>query len=116
MLQYYGIYRAAPARGGRLAERRRRRRRAALSFKIVRPSTVTVTLTAPNGAIASQETGSRDPGTYDVAFPPAALPPPTGRPPTPDGAAPARRGTVGVNVSASDDQGLPSTATRAASR
>ena len=84
MFQYYGVYAPPPLEavvspnGDGIAEEQK------LSFKVVRPSTVTVTLTAPDGSIAWQESGARDPGTYDVAFPP--LPPPP--PPPPEGQPP----------------------------
>ena len=88
MLQYYGVYAPPPLEavvspnGDGVAEEQR------LSFKIVRPSTVTATLTAPDGSIAWQEAGAREPGTYDVAFPPPPPPPP----PPPGGTASARAG------------------------
>ncbi|HEY6568898.1 MAG TPA: FlgD immunoglobulin-like domain containing protein, partial [Candidatus Limnocylindrales bacterium] len=44
----------------------------ALSYRVVRPSAVTVTLTRPDGSVASTEAGDRDPGAYPLAFPPAA--------------------------------------------
>ena len=75
MLQYYGVYAPPPLEavvspnGDGVAEEQR------LAYKVVRPSTVTVTLTAPDGTIAWQESGLREPGTYDVAFPPPAAPP-----------------------------------------
>ena len=48
-----------------------------LRYKLVRPSTVTVTLTGPAGAVAYTESLTREPGNYEVAFPPPASPPPT---------------------------------------
>ena len=101
MLQYYGVYAPPPLEtvvspnGDGVAEQQK------LAFKIVRPSTVTATLTAPDGSIAWQESGAREPGTYDVAFPPSPPPPPPPPegepPPDPDGAFPARGGTLGVH-------------------
>ena len=44
----------------------------ALSYKVVAPSTVAVTLRRPDGTVASTDTGAREPGTYPVTFPPAA--------------------------------------------
>jgi hypothetical protein len=83
-----------------------------LGFKIVRPSEVTVTLTAPDGSIPFQETAPREPGTYGVAFPPPAdLPVPAPGvepPPTP----PLAEGRWTLSVAATDDQGLPSSAAR----
>ncbi len=110
MLQYYGAYVPPPLEsvlspnGDGVAETQK------LSFKIVRPSTVTATLTGPNGTVAWQETGARAPATYDVAFPPAALPPPTGQPAPPAG--PLAEGRWTLTVNATDDQGLTSAATR----
>ena len=43
--------------------------RQSLRYKVVRPSTVTVTLTGPDGAAAYRETGDRLPGSYGVPFP-----------------------------------------------
>jgi phosphodiester glycosidase len=42
-----------------------------LSYRVVRPSTATVTLTRPDGTVASTDAGAREPGSYEVAFPPA---------------------------------------------
>ena len=67
MLQYYGVYAPPPLEavvspnGDGVAESQK------LSYKIVRPSTLTATLTAPDGTIAWQESGEREPGIYDVA-------------------------------------------------
>lgn len=83
-----------------------------LAFKVVRPSDVTVTLTAPDGSIAFQETGPRGPGTYRMAFPPPVdLPVPVPGvepPPVPELA----EGQWTLSVAATDDQGLPSSAAR----
>jgi hypothetical protein len=78
----------------------------ALAYRIVRPSTVNVTLTSPDGVVAFQETGLRDPGTYGVAFPPSATPGPAQEPASPE------EGRWVFTVSATDDQGQTSTATR----
>ncbi|HXH34105.1 MAG TPA: phosphodiester glycosidase family protein, partial [Plantibacter sp.] len=101
-LMYYGVY--APAvvpvvspNGDGISETQR------LSYKLVRPSAATVTLTAPNGTVAFTETGSREPGVYPVAFPSAPL----------DPAAPpvaSAEGTWRLDVAATDDQGRASTA------
>lgn len=113
MLQYYGVYAPPPLEavvspnGDGVAEAQR------LSFKIVRPSTVTATLTAPDGSIAWQETGGREPGTYDVAFPPAPPPTPEGEPtPAPVQPLPPAEGRWTLAVSSTDDQGLASSAIR----
>ena len=48
-----------------------------LRYKLVRPSTVTVRLTSPDGKIAYEATATKQPGSYGVAFPPVASPPVT---------------------------------------
>jgi hypothetical protein len=115
MLQYFGVYAPPPIEavvspnGDGVAEEQR------LSYKVVRPSTVTARLTAPDGTIAWQEAGiAREPGAYEVVFPPAAAPPPPpeGQPPSePEPVAPAE-GRWTLTVAATDDQGLSSTTTR----
>ena len=112
MLQYFGVYAPPPLEavvspnGDGVAEEQR------LSYKVVRPSTVTATLTAPDGTIAWQEAGiAREPGAYEVALP-AAPPPPGGQPPSePEPVTPAE-GRWTLTVAATDDQGLSSTTTR----
>ena len=116
MLQYYGVYAPPPLEtvvspnGDGVAEQQK------LAFKIVRPSTVTATLTGPDGSIAWQESGAREPGTYDVAFPPLPPPPPPPPegepPPTPTEPSPPAEGRWAFTVSSTDDQGLGSTTTR----
>ncbi len=110
MLQYYGVYAPPPLEavvspnGDGVAEVQR------LSFKLVRPSTLTVTLTAPDGTIAWQEAGPREPGMYDVAFPPQPPAPPEGEPPAE--LLPPAEGRWTLALSSTDDQGLVSSATR----
>jgi Phosphodiester glycosidase/FlgD Ig-like domain len=116
MLQYYGVYAPPPLEtvlspnGDGVAETQE------LSFKLVRPSTTTTTLTAPDGTIAWQEVLPREPGTYEVAFPPVPPtppPPPEGQPPPPPPAPlPPAEGRWTLTVTALDDQGLSSTGTR----
>jgi len=116
MLQYFGVYAPPPAEavvspnGDGVAEEQ------ALSFKIVRPSTVSVTLTAPDGTVATQESGAREPGAYAVAFPPTppqTPPPPGGEPPPqPTEPLPPAEGRWTLTVTSTDDQGLSSSATR----
>ncbi len=115
MLQYFGAYAPPPAvavyspNGDGVDEEQ------ALAYKVVRPSSVTVTLTAPDGTVAFQETGAREPGTYDVAFPPPPPPlPPEGvpAPPQPPEPIPPAEGRWTLTVAATDDQGFASTATR----
>ncbi len=101
-LAYYGVY--APAalpvispNGDGIDEKQR-----SLTYKVVRPSTVTATLTAPDGVAASTETLVRNPGTYPVTFPPTPLDP-TLQPVSP------AEGRWRMDVSASDDLGRTST-------
>jgi hypothetical protein len=110
MLQYFGVYALPPAtdavspNGDGVDETQR------LAFKVVRPSTVTVTLTAPDGTVGFQETVPREPGAYEVAFPPPAQQPVEGQPP----GLPAEpsEGRWTLSVTATDDQGLSSATTR----
>jgi hypothetical protein len=110
LLQYYGVYAPPPLEavvspnGDGVSDAQ------TLAFKVVRPSTVTVILTAPNGTIVSHETGLRAPGTYPVTFPPPASPPPEGQPPPVP--TPPLEGRWTLAVTATDDQGLASGATR----
>lgn len=112
MLFYSGVFAPPPAvtvlspNGDGIAEEQ------TLAFKIVRPSTVTVTLTAPDGTIAFQEAGVRDPGSYEVPFPPPTLAPPETDPPVPAEPLPPAEGRWSFTVAATDDQGLASTAVR----
>jgi hypothetical protein len=109
MLQYFGVYLAPPAEevvspnGDGAAEEQR------LAFKVVRPSTVTTTLTAPDGSVGFQESLPREPGSYAVAFPPPTATP---SPVPPTEPAPTAEGRWTLTVSATDDQGLPSSAAR----
>jgi hypothetical protein len=115
MLQYFGVYSPEPTEevvspnGDGVAETQQ------LSFKVVRPSDVTVTLTGPGNKVAFQETAARTPGSYPVAFPPAAVQPqvdPTQPPPPPATPEPPAEGRWTLKIDATDDQGLPSTTTR----
>ncbi|HWQ22554.1 MAG TPA: phosphodiester glycosidase family protein [Gaiellaceae bacterium] len=117
LLQYYGVYAPPPAElvvspnGDGVGETQR------LAFKVVRPSEVTVTLTGPDGSVAFQEAGPREPGVYEVPFPPPPAPPPPVEgepvpPPTPAEPAPPAEGRWTLTVAGTDDQGLPSVAQR----
>ena len=116
MLQYYGVYAPPPLEavvspnGDGVDETQE------LSYKVVRPSTVTVSLTAPDGSIVFQESGVREPGTHEVAFPPVPAPvepPPEGvPPPAPTTPLPPTEGRWTLTVSSTDDQGLTSSTTR----
>lgn len=110
MLQYYGVYAPPPLEdvvspnADGVAEEQR------LSVKVVRPSTVRVSLTAPDGSVVWQEEAARQPGFFDVPFPPPPPAAPEGQAPLP--AAPLVEGRWTLAVTATDDQGLPSTAIR----
>jgi len=122
MLFYYGIYAPSPLvpvvspNGDGVAEEQ------ALSFKVVRPSTVTITLTAPDGTVAFQETAAREPGAYEIPFPPLPPPPPPPPPPDPNlppppvppepEPLPPAEGRWSLSLSSTDDQGLTSSALR----
>jgi hypothetical protein len=113
MLVYSGVFVLPPAEsvvspnGDGIAEAQR------LAYKIVRPSTTTVTLTAPDGTVAFQETAAREPGTYEVAFPPIPPPPPdpTVPPPVVE-PVPMSEGRWTMAVTAADDEGQTSSAVR----
>jgi hypothetical protein len=68
---YSGVYAPAPAlpvvspNGDGIAERQQ------LSYKVVRSSNVTASLVGPGGATAFTDTGTRQPGVYDFAWPSA---------------------------------------------
>ena len=70
----------------------------ALAYRLARPSTVSLTLTRPDGSVAFSESGVRELGSYPVAFPPP-------------GAAPAE-GRWRLRIEATDDLAQPSTMTR----
>jgi Phosphodiester glycosidase/FlgD Ig-like domain len=116
MLFYYGVYAPPPLvpalspNGDGIAEEQ------ALSYKVVRPSTVTVSLTAPDGSTAFQETVAREPGTYAVPFPPPVQNPPpldpTLPPQPPVEPQPAAEGRWVLSLSSTDDQGLTSSSVR----
>ena len=79
--------------------------RQSLRYKLVRPSTTTVTLTAPDGTIAFAETQERPPGTFAIPFPPVAAPP-VALGVAAD--APPVNGRWQLQVAAVDDLGQPS--------
>jgi hypothetical protein len=99
-LMYYGVYTPAPrpvvSPNGDGADETQE-----LSYKVVRPSNVTVTLTAPGGGVAFTETIAREPGTYPVAFPPVPADPAA------EPVAPAE-GRWQLDVAATDDVGRAS--------
>jgi hypothetical protein len=101
MFQYYGALVVPPSQpvvspnGDGVAERQ------TLSYKLVRPSFVTASLIAPDGAVAWSEQLDRVPGRYPVAFPPAPSP-----------TLPAAEGTWQLKVEAVDDLGQTSISTQ----
>lgn len=102
-LMYYGVFSPAvlpviSPNGDGVDEAQR-----PLSYKLVRPSTATATLTAPDGTVAFTETGPKEAGTYPIEFPPPPLDPTA--PVTP----PAE-GRWQLVVDAVDDQGRTSRA------
>jgi hypothetical protein len=116
MLLYSGVYAPPPEatvlspNGDGVGEEQ------TLSYKLVRPSTTTVTLTAPDGSPAFQEATLQEAGTYEVPFPPPPLPPqppPEGVPPLPPAPQlPPAEGRWTLTITSTDDQGLASSATR----
>jgi hypothetical protein len=109
MLEYLGVYVPPPLEpivspnGDGVADRQQ------LSYKVVSPSEVSVTLVAPDGSIAFSETGTRPPGTYQVPFPPPPPPSPEGLPPaSPSQQRPPTEGRWSLRVTATDEQGLAS--------
>jgi phosphodiester glycosidase/flagellar hook capping protein FlgD len=119
MLQYFGVYAPPPLEAVVSPNSDGAADVQKLAFKLVRPSTLTVTLTAPDGTVAFQEAGERLPGTYEVPFPPPPppLPPPPEGEPAPPPAEPApplppAEGRWTLSLATTDDQGLASTAVR----
>ena len=93
-LMYYGVFVPTPVpvvspNGDGVDDTQR------LSYKVVAPSAVTATLTAPNGTEPFVETLERPPGTYAIPFPPTE---------------PPAEGRWQLEVSATDDQSRTSTA------
>lgn len=71
-----------------------------LSYRVVRPSTVTLTLRAPDGTAPVSSVSVQQPGTYELAFPP------------PSPAAMPLVGRWSLEVTATDDLGRASAMTR----
>jgi hypothetical protein len=108
MLQYYGVYAPEPRQrvlspnGDGVAESQK------LAYKVVRPSTVTANLVAPDGTVAWTESLARQPGRYAVPFPP----PSAGSAAAAAAAGPLAEGRWKLTVEASDDQGETSKTSR----
>ncbi len=101
LVQYYGVWAAEPLtpvvspNGDGVGERQ------SLAYKVVRPSTVTVSLVAPDRSTRFTETAQRPPGFYPVPFSPTK----------PDGS-PEVEGGWSLSVSAVDSAGATSSAER----
>jgi len=101
LLFYYGVYVPAPdddvvsPNGDGNAEAE------TLSYKVVRPSDVTATLSGPGGASIKLDSGHRDPGTYKFTWAGTNA----------DGS-PAAEGRWTFSVDATDDQGRQTEADR----
>lgn len=100
-LLYSGVYAAPPAEpvvspnGDGVAEAQK------LTYKLTKPSTVTVTLTGPDGVARQLESGPKEQGTYTLDW--------TGL--TPEGQ-PEPEGRWNLNVSAVDEAGVSTAANR----
>jgi exopolysaccharide biosynthesis protein len=101
VVAYTGVYAPPPAElalspnGDNVAETQ------TLSYKVVRPSTVTATLIAPDKTVRAVDAGARTPGSYTFTW--------TGK--TADGTV-EPEGSWRFNVTATDDQGVSSSADR----
>jgi flagellar hook assembly protein FlgD len=99
VLSYTGVYASpvAPAfspNGDGVGDKQ------ALSYRLVRPSTVTATLNGPNGTTITLPGGAQSPGTYPLSW--------DGR----NGSTPAPAGAWTFSVSATDDRSVTTTAHR----
>jgi hypothetical protein len=86
-----------------------------LRYRLARPSTVTVRLVAPDGSVAYEDSGPKQPGSYRVTFPPPAAPEPVLAPSSRTAAATSPgpvQGRWNLTVSAIDDIGQPSEMTQ----
>jgi hypothetical protein len=92
--------------------------RQSLHYKLVRPSTVTVTLTRPDGTSGYQQSVTKEPGSYSVPFPPpaTAVPPPVTAPASASRTTAVRtapaQGRWKLTVTATDDIGQASEMTQ----
>jgi len=97
LVEYFGVYVPVPAvdvlspNGDGVDETQ------SLSYKVVRPSTVSAAVLGPDGVARPLDSGRRDPGTYTFQWPGAGEP----------------EGRYQLTVSATDDQGQGSSSTRA---
>jgi hypothetical protein len=110
LLMYSGIYSPAPSvavvspNGDGVDDSEQ------LSYKLVRPSTTTVKVVAPDGTVAFEETGLRRPGRYRLSFPPSPSSLPSSVQRSSEQGVPDGRWTL--TLSATDDEGQTSTTTR----
>jgi hypothetical protein len=65
---YYGVYAPAPSDPVLSPNRDGIGDREALSYKVVRPSTVTASIVGPDGRARFSQTGPQAPGTYKLTF------------------------------------------------
>jgi hypothetical protein len=91
LLQYFGVY--APPASLPVVGRDDQAQAEQLSYKVVRPSTVTASVVAPDGTVHTLDSGQRDPGTYHFTWNGYDV-----------------EGTWHWNVKATDDLGRESTA------
>ena len=97
LVEYFGVYVPKPAvdvlspNGDGVDEQQ------TLSYKLVRPSSVTASLVGPDGVTRPIDSGRRDPGTYTLPWPGTDEP----------------EGRYQFTVTATDDQGRASSATQA---
>lgn len=112
LFEYTGVYvqpavAAVSPDGDGVADRQ------SLRYKLVRPSTLTVTLTGPDGDAAFTESTTKLPGSYAIPFPPVTSPPVA---PAPTSTSTSGRTTADapaqgrwkLTVSATDDVGQTS--------
>jgi flagellar hook assembly protein FlgD len=95
-LFYYGVYAPSPTNRVLSPNSDGDGDTLALSYKLVRPSTVSATLNGPGGVVVSLDSGSRAPGVYPFNWNGAGQP----------------EGAWTFRVSATDDAGAQSTADR----
>ena len=96
-LWYYGVHSPPPAETVVSPNGDGEGERQLLSYKVVRPSTVTATLTGPDGVAFSTETGDKNAGVYQRSWPGSQF---------------LKEGRWRYSVSATDDLGRTSTVER----
>lgn len=96
MLLYYGVYAAPPAETVLTPNGDGADDTQTLSYKLVRASTVTATLVAPDRSVRTLESAGKQPGTYTLQWPGTDEP----------------EGSWRFSVTATDDEGRTTTADR----